>query len=544
MIKPYLPQHDPDAIARQHRLIKNRTDYVLDYNYLPPIPLQTPVPQQERFSAEYTARRLASFANLIPNMVMARARNAFDPLDTLEEYEDLLPVLPKPTVIKNYQADWCFAEQRLSGINPPAIRRIDALPENFPISNSLFQQSVGAEHNLERALKEGKLYFLDSPLLSGIKGGNYQNLPKYLPKPQALFYWRSDRTKIGGSLVPVAIKILGESGGENLVYTPNDAPLDWFLAKTCVQMADANHQELGTHFAKTHAVMAPIAAITARELGENHPLSLLLKPHFRFMLFDNELGRTQFLQPTGPTEELLAGTLEESLQLVAQAYEEWSIDITFPLELQQRHMDDPEILPHYPFRDDGILVWNAIYQFVTEYLQIYYHSPQDISADYELQNWTRELVNSGRVKGMPQSIDTLAQLIDIIAVVIFTCAPLHSCLNLAQYEYMTFVPNMPYAAYHPIPTTKGVDMATIVKIMPPFQRAIAQILWTDILSAFQYDKLGFYDEDFVDPKAQAVLQRFQDNLQQVEAKIDRQNQIRPVPYNYLKPSRIMNSINT
>lgn len=546
-MKPYLPQHELDPIDRKNWLEKNQTDYKFDFNYLPPIPLLTPVPERERLSAEYMARRLASFANLVPNMLAARARNFLDPLDELEEYEELLPVLPKPSVIKHYKADWCFAEQRLSGINPQAIRRLDEFPEDFPFTNEHFGQAVGAGHRLEQALKEGKLYLLNYPWLSDIQGGTFRNLRKYLPKPQALFYWRSDDSKIGGSLIPVAIQNLNEAGGEHLIYTPVDDPLDWFLAKTYIQMADANHQELGTHFAHTHAVMAPFGAVTVRQLGENHPLALLLKPHFRFMLLDNELGRTQFLQPGGPTDNFIAGTLEESLNLVVRAYNEWSLDqAALPTILQNQKMDDPAILPHFPFRDDGLLVWNAIHQFVTEYLRLYYKSSLDLSEDYELQNWARELVarDGGRVKGMPEKIETVGQLIEIVTTVIFICAPLHSCLNFAQYEYMTFVPNMPYAAYHPIPTAKGIDLATIMKIVPPFQQAADQILWTHILTAFQYDQLGFYEEEFADPSAQEVLLKFQQNLQQVERQIEIHNQIRPVPYNYLKPSQIMNSINT
>ena len=546
-MKPYLPQQDPNPAARRNWLEKNREDYKFDHNYLAPIPILDKVPHREIFSVEYTAKRLASMANLTPNMLAAKARNFLDPLNELAEYEDLLRILPKPSVIKNYQTDSCFAEQRLSGANPMAIRRIDDLPENFPVTNYHFQKAVGAEQDLEKALKEGKLYSLDYPLLFDIKGGNYQNLKKYLPKPQALFYWQSNGNKNRGSLMPVAIQIHNDSGGDNLIYTPDDPNLDWFLAKTCVQIADGNHQELGSHFAHTHAVMAPFAIVTVRQLGENHPLALLLKPHFRFMLFDNQLGRTHFLQPGGPVEEFMAGTLQESLGFVAKAYEEWSLDqFAFPTELKNRKMDDPEILPHFPFRDDGILVWDAIKKFVTQYLQLYYKTSQDLSEDNELQNWARELAaqDGGRVKGMPDKIDTIEQLIDIVTIVIFTCAPLHSVLNFAQYEYMAFVPNMPYAAYHPIPDSKGIDMETMMKLLPPFKRSADQVMWTDILTSYHYDKLGFYDEDFADPLAQEIILQFQQNLQEVERQIDINNQSRPIPYNYLKPSQIINSINT
>ncbi|MEB3180769.1 MAG: lipoxygenase family protein [Nostocaceae cyanobacterium] len=547
MMKPYLPQNDPNPNVRRSWLEKNREDYKFDHNFLAPVPILDTVPQQELFSTEYTAKRLASMANLPGNMLAAKARNFLDPLNELEEYQDLLPLLPKPNVIKHYKTDACFAEQRLSGANPPAIRRIDQLPENFLVNNHHFQQATGAEKTLDAALKEGKLYLLDYPELFGIKGGTFQNMQKYMPKPQALFYWHSNSNKNSGSLMPVAIQIHNESGGDNLIYTPNDEHLDWFLAKTCVQIADGNHQELGSHFAHTHAVMAPFAVVTARQLGANHPISLLLKPHFRFMLFDNDLGRRYFLQPGGPVDDFMAGTLQESIGFVAKIYEKWSLfDAAFPTELKSRNMEDTEILPHYPFRDDGLLIWNAINKFVADYIQLYYKSSQDLEEDYELQNWARELSaqDGGKVKGMPERVETIEQLIDIITIVIFTCAPLHSCLNFSQYEYMAFVPNMPYAAYHPIPETKGVDMETIMKILPPFKQAADQVMWTEILTSFHYDKLGHYDEEFSDPLAQEMLVQFQQNLHDIERQIDIKNQTRPIPYNYLKPSEIINSINT
>ncbi|MEH1809868.1 lipoxygenase family protein [Nostoc sp.] len=546
-MKPYLPQKDPDVNVRINWLDKNREEYKFNYDYLAPLPVIDKVPHKEIFSAEYTAKRLASMATLAPNMLAAKARNFLDPLDELEEYEDLLSLLPKPDVIKNYKTDSCFAEQRLSGANPLAIQKIDVLPDNFAVTDAHFQKVAGTELTLEKALKEGKLYFLDYPLLSDIKGGVYENVKKYLPKPQALFYWQSNDSSNGGSLVPVAIQINHDSGAKSVIYTPDDPHLDWFLAKTCVQIADGNHQELGSHFAYTHAVMAPFAIVTARQLAENHPIALLLKPHFRFMLFDNDLGRTQFLQPGGPVDEFMAGSLAESLGFVAKVYEEWSVEkFTFPRLIKSRRTDDPEILPHFPFRDDGILIWNAVEKFVYEYLQLYYKTSQDLIDDYELQNWARELVaqDGGKVKGMPAKIETLEQLIEIISVVVFTCAPLHSALNFSQYEYMAFVPNMPYAAYHPIPETKGVDLETIMKILPPFKQAADQVMWTEILTSYHYDKLGFYDEEFADPLAQEIVVQFQQNLHEIERQIDIKNQTRPIPYNYFKPSQIINSINT
>jgi arachidonate 15-lipoxygenase len=209
-------------------------------------------------------------------------------------------------------------------------------------------------------------------------------------------------------------------------------------------------------------------------------------------------------------------------------------------------MDDRELLPHYPFRDDGMMLWECINRFVADYLALYYQSPQDLQNDQELQNWARELASKdgGRTAGMPERIETFDQLVRTVAIVIFTCAPLHSALNFAQYEYIGYVPNMPYAAYGEFPENGGLDMPSLMKILPPYDLAAYQLKWTEMLTSYHYDRLGHYDEKFQDPPAQALVERFQRELADIEAQIDRANTGRPVPYKYLKPSEIINSINT
>jgi arachidonate 15-lipoxygenase len=239
--------------------------------------------------------------------------------------------------------------------------------------------------------------------------------------------------------------------------------------------------------------------------------------------------------------------LEESIGISAAFYQEWRLDeAAFPVEIASRKMDDSEVLPHYPFRDDGMLIWNSVQKFVDEYIALYYQSPEELAQDQELQNWARELAanEGGRVAGMPARIETAAQLSGILSTVIYTCAPLHSALNFAQYEYIGYVPNMPYAAYHPIPENGGMDKETLMKILPPYEQAALQLKWTEILTSYHYARLGHYDEKFEDPEAQAVIERFRQDLAVVEQKIEQRNRGRPLAYKYLKPSEIINSINT
>lgn len=64
-------------------------------------------------------------------MLAVKTRSLWDPLDELQDYEDYFPVLPKPNVIKTYQTDDSFCEQRLCGANPFVLRRIEKMPDGF-----------------------------------------------------------------------------------------------------------------------------------------------------------------------------------------------------------------------------------------------------------------------------------------------------------------------------------------------------------------------------------------------------------------------------
>ena len=49
-------------------------------------------------------------------------------------------------------------------------------------------------------------------------------------------------------------------------------------------------------------------------------------------------------------------------------------------------------IPNYHFRDDGLDLWNEIKNFVKDVIDIFYETDDDILGDWELQEWTSELV--------------------------------------------------------------------------------------------------------------------------------------------------------
>ncbi|UJB73026.1 lipoxygenase (plasmid) [Acaryochloris sp. 'Moss Beach'] len=579
---PSLPQNDNDTNSRNEALQKQREKYNFNPAFMPPLALIDEVPSEENFSVGYLADRAIQAADLPPNMLAARARTLFDPFDHLEDYDDLFTIIKSPAITNTYQTDSSFAEQRLSGVNPMAIRRLGRDHENDNTLYAAIRDKISniyeGKLDFNTAINDGTLYCTNYSDLKAVKGGTYEKGHKYLPRPFAIFHWQSSGYGDRGELVPIAIQIDVTQPDSN-IYTPFDEHEQWFAAKLCVQIADANHHEMFSHLGWTHFVMEPFAISTARQLAENHPINILLKPHFRFMLANNFFARGTLIAKDGQVDTLLAGTLKESLELVKDSYRNWDLfKFSFPQELKSRGMDDPNKLPHFPYRDDGQLLWNAIQEFVSDYVNIFYKAddtPQTddttqaddnvkgfVKDDVELQTWAKELSGENgidiKVPGMPTSISSIKQLKEILTTLIFTCGPQHSAVNFPQWDYMAFVANMPFAAYSDpdrLATlnkseVQDIDENWLLKFLPPFKPTAGQLEITYTLADYRYDKLGHYGQHFEQAykgsdfasAVQVTIDDFQQQLNKAENKIDLNNKNRVVPYPFLKPSLVINSI--
>ena len=58
---------------------------------------------------------------------------------------------------------------------------------------------------------------------------------------------------------------------------------------------------------------------------------------------------------------------------------------TLPEELKKRGVFAQDVLPNYHFRNDAILLWDAISEYVTDYVNLYYPEATMLKQDHELQ---------------------------------------------------------------------------------------------------------------------------------------------------------------
>lgn len=472
-----------------------------------------------------------------------------------------------------------FARQRIAGQNPIVLRRWQAnAGEDDPQllqawAEQPYRLKDGSTIQLVQAAESNRLFVADYPLLAALTPADLQP-GRYVGSPTALFY----RTESG--LTPVLIQV-----DKGRVVTPDSQEADaWMRAKLCVQTADVTHHELISHLCYTHLRMEAFAIATPRQLPPNHPLYQLLRPHFQFLLAINTRGNTILLGEGAAIDNLMAPIRAASLTLINQAYQKPFQFHSLPNYIQRQGVE-PEYLPDFPYRDDALLLWEAIAWYVTRFLHRYYPDDQAVEQDSYLQAWAEELgaplhsrprsefpqapvwlpkawstqlgldleqlPSHARVPDFPSvgvgqmvgKITSLRQLIEIATQIIFTCGPQHAAVNFSQFDYVGYVPNAPFALYGRPDTP-----ATLDDLLPSPAQELGQMELAFALSGIVWGKLGSSELiQFPDRGDRQVLEQFQFELSEVEAKIHARNQQRledyGVDYPYLLPSRIPNSIN-
>lgn len=472
---------------------------------------------------------------------------------TLEAYQSQFQLLPMTQGAGVALDDVMFARLRVAGPNPVVLRRLTAPDARFPVSEAQFRSVMGAQDSLATAMREGRVYLADYAVLEGLQPGTFP-LRKYVCSPLALF--AVPRAGAPDRLLrAVAIQCAQKAGPSTPVVTPGDGA-GWEVAKLFLQVADGTWHEMISHLGLTHLLIEAFTLATARQLAPEHPLQVLLAPHFQGTLAINNAAVESLVAPGGFVDRLLPGTIESSTTLAVQAVERFRFNQEmFPRSLVNRGVADAQALPDYPYRDDGLLIWDCMHRWVEDYLALYYGSDADVAGDYELQGWLKELASptGGRLQdiGEDGTIRTRAYLADLVTMVIFTASAQHAAVNFPQSYVMSYTPSLPLAAYAPLPgaplATEPAGTDVLLAYLPPLQQSFSQQTLMTLLGSVYFSALGAYDRYtagpyFQDARVAVPLKGFQARLGEAEATIARRN-LRRIPYRSLLPSEIPQSIN-
>lgn len=463
---------------------------------------------------------------------------------SLKDYDKLFQFIPLPTISQTFQNDSEFAAMRVAGPNPLIIERLKTLDRRLQISEIHYQAVMGTTDSLNIALAEGRLYLADYTVFNGALNGSFPDAQKFNYAPLALFAIPLGKR----SLMPVAIQYTVQPSGKTTIFTPLDG-YDWLIAKTLVQIADGNFHEAVSHLGRTHLFVEPFVIATHNQLSPKHPLSILMTPHFEGTLAINNAAQSSLIASGGGVDKLLSSSIDQSRVFAVQGAQSHLLNVkasTLQENLKERGVDDASLLPDYPYRDDALLLWSAIEEWISNYINYYYTSDQAVEKDSELQSWVEELTahNGGRVNNIGQSnrITKREELIALVTQVCFTGSAQHAAVNFPQENLMSYTPAMPLAGYIPA-MEKGASEADFLKLLPPLEKAQSQLELVYTLGSVYYTKLGDYGNNyFTDPAIQGYLVKFQQELVKIEAEINKRNKTR-TPYEYLLPSRIPQSIN-
>jgi arachidonate 15-lipoxygenase len=507
------------------------------------------IAQMEQVGAPLDAIRTVS---LLQSLARLLAKKSADRGGAVEKMCTTLGVSCPP--LDDQTLGW----RLLAGPNPVVVRRVQHpadIPACFAVDDRVLRRSLQAmgladlesrQATLADLIGAGRVFLTDYAILDGIpcalsrdRDFTGQLTPdetlrqRFLPAPLGLFL------RWGEGLRPIAIQ-LGQDPAQYEVFTPADDHPLWERVKMLYLIADLNHHETATHLCGAHLILEGIAVTTGRQLHPDHPVAILLRPHLENVLWNNFLGKQILINPDGFMEQILSGELGAgSAEVMIRHYRQWTFsDLMLPEELAGRGVADTANLPVYPYRDDGLLLWDAIHAFVSTYLAVYYPTPVALGEDHELVAWLAELEadDGAHVAGLPAvdgSVDTLA---DILTAIIFRSGPYHSAVNYPQGDFFGDPGQLPAAAWADPRAVRQKDRADY---LPPIEPGLTQAGVMFILSSIRHKTFSDYQmSGFEDPRVWSPLADLRVRLEEIEARIIRRNLLRPVPYPYLRPSLV------
>jgi arachidonate 15-lipoxygenase len=597
----YLPQNDPRPEHRSSELSRQGSAYDYDYTQLEGIAMVEKVPTVDHPTAGWGVEVAKNLLPALINMAhVSKQERLKDPehpdhhflmellhtaqphsMDEIltrlehhiqkslvagkhvaeeEQYKEVFCSLEVPEASSYWQEDENFAWLRIAGPNPMVIEGIPSIPTNFPVSEAHYQAALLAhaarvgvvEDTLASALADGRLFLTDYKGFVGFEEGDIPHgRRKYVRAPLALFAVIGEERV----LMPVAIQCGQVPDTEHPIFCPGDGER-WALAKLCVNVADGNLHQAAIHLAHTHLVTEPVVLASRRRLAPNHPILHLLRPHHEGTLYINDTANRRLLAEGGGVDSLLVGTLRQSRAAAAEATLQWSLRDSFlPVALAARRVDQTDSLPVFPYRDDAVLLWDAIRNWVSDYLCIFYASDADVEGDSELQAFVAELESQdgGRLRGVSEpgvggGVATLTYLTDLVTALVFIPSAQHAAVNFPQLEQMAYCPNLPLASYQPPPGEASEVEPTLFQSMPTLDMAEFQMLLGRLLGGTRYTQLGHYSHHLGrafdhHPEIAAALERFKAALLDVEDTIRQRNELRYRNYFYLQPSQVPQSIN-
>jgi len=501
--------------------------------------------------ADFKNRKVFSRLNEFYEVIAGK----LNPIDNFEEFSNVTHLLGDHKFedygayegrsgewMDEWKTDEEFGRQMLNGPNPIEVRRVKELPSNFPVTDKILEGLLQRGLTLAQEIEAGNMFIINHEFLVGIHCGKYQGEQLHLPAPICLLYLRPD-----DQLVPVAIQHGQQPGKEFPIWTPKDKEDDWTLAKMWFKNGDIQVSQIRTHLFYGHLISETFVIALYRNLSQCHPVFKLMREHFEFVLCNNVLARAGLIVPGGAADvSITTGQGSQGMtQLMSKSFKEFKYDdLDFPGNLKSRGVEN---LPNYHMRDDALLLWTAIQEYVNNMMDLYYESDEDVKGDGELKNFVEDLALNGFKgidDGMPRNLSSKEEMCTLLMRFLFATIVRHTFANFLLFEYYRYPPNMPATMLGPIPTEKDrgkADTKKIIASLPTRELCAYQLGITWVLSQYGEAEvwLGHYPRWlFTEPEPEEVANKFRKKLKEIEDIIEKRNDKLKYPYTILKPSKI------
>ncbi|GIY46113.1 allene oxide synthase-lipoxygenase protein [Caerostris darwini] len=538
-----LPQEDEHQEQRRTELKEYRKLYQYVQNIEDgPVQIKQ-LPDDEQFTEDYKWDIVKCKGRFILDTKLIRWTT-----DKWESICDLKKVykfnLVVPNCLEYWNEDRWFGLQRVQGVNPVLIKLCKEIPENFGVTAEMVEPFL-ENQTLQEALNNKRIFIVDLEVLQDICCKD----DRLLCAPLALFFLNKHK-----ELMPIAIQLFQEKGPDNPVFLPSDPPNTWLTAKMYYNNADASFHQSCTHLGFTHLLMEGVVICTHRNLSNSHPLFKLLAPHFLFLLAINTRGLYKLICPNGWVDKTMTVGRKGMFELIKKGLNRWHMNVhgIVPNEIKSREVES-DILPHYPYRDDALLIYYTIRKYVSKVVHRFYDTDEKVMNDYEMQQWRAELVKDRKLGGcgllgVPgeenNRFTNTEELVDTMTSIISTCSLGHAAANFQQYDDYAFPPNYPGILYGEPPKDKlPLPDGDILNRIPNKETTLDIMVITKLLSTRATKSLGDFESQFMfHPACIQASEEFREELAQISRQIKLRNRSQAFPYDWLDPEFIPNAI--
>nr|CAB3486582.1 unnamed protein product [Digitaria exilis] len=459
----------------------------------------------------------------------------------------------------------------------PTVSQLDEAdygPRESLLTQQLIEEQINGVMTADEAVNKKRLFILDyhDALLPYVhKVRTVEDTTLY--GSRTLFFLTKE-----GTLKPIAIELTrpaNPSTGKlpwSHVFTPDGSVTGswlWLLAKTHVLAHDTGYHQLINHWLRTHCCVEPYIIAANRQLSQMHPIYRLLHPHFRYTMEINAQAREMLISANGVIESTFSPR-KYCIELSSAIYKDfWRFDMeALPNDLIRRGMavqgKDGKLeltIEDYPYANDGLLIWDAIKEWASDYVKHYYSSTDDITNDEELQGWWEEVRTKGHEDKQDEpwwpKLNSHESLVQVLATIMWITSGHHAAVNFGQYPYGGYFPNRPTIVRQNIPLDMGrqamkrfVDdpEKVLLDTLPSQDQGLMVLLVLDLLSSHSPDEE--YMGTQVEPawKAEGAIRlafnKFQGRLREILEQIDDWNEdptrknrygAGVVPYTLLRP---------